>query len=509
MQTWYKSSPFYDVGIYVGGANYCGQHNGNGKCTAHTDPGLTTNWLAQTQGQGWDFLPLWVGHQAPCVNQSGLATFTDSNAGTVGADEANSASAAMAALGLSGTLIFYDMENYTSTPGDSCSTAIRKFLSAWVKGMNANGFDTVAVYGSPANAKNDFSQVAGITQVWIAAYGSNNINAPQVTVWGVTPLCDPFSVPSCSLWSDHQRVRQYLGDKKVSFGDNNQFAIDFDIADALVVGTPSETGSNNPTYTINVIGSGESMTVTGINDDGTAVGYADVPEGTSGCPMGATSWCGFTYSGGTFTWAQNQIQGQYTYTYFTGINDLGDVVGYSGIYGFYFDGSTFTAVNYPGGYATSPEGINDDGVIVGVWQDTSNGEHAFIDDGAGFSSYDYPGAEDTYFSSINGDGLIVASYYDGADFYSFVYNPVTSVYVPAVTYPGAVSTQLTSNLSNNGQVAGFALFSNNSFVNFLYDANDGVFTNLPSSIPGNAVGVNDHGQLVGGQGSGAYLATPQ
>ena len=57
MQAW-LSSPYRALGIYVGGANRaCGDGN------------LSAGWANAVQAQGWKLAPLYVGLQAPCVNQ--------------------------------------------------------------------------------------------------------------------------------------------------------------------------------------------------------------------------------------------------------------------------------------------------------------------------------------------------------------------------------------------------------------------------------------------------------
>lgn len=58
MKTWWSSSPFWNIGIYIGGANRgCSQ------------PNLTPSWVTyvQTAGQGgsWRLLPIWFGRQMP------------------------------------------------------------------------------------------------------------------------------------------------------------------------------------------------------------------------------------------------------------------------------------------------------------------------------------------------------------------------------------------------------------------------------------------------------------
>jgi len=513
MLTWWDASPFFDVGFYVGGINYCGQWNaGHTQCLSRTDPGLSTSWLTQAQGYGWGFLPIWVGPQAPCVIQTGLTKFTSANAAAQGTANATSAAAGMAALGLSGTMVFYNMENYTDDAQHVCSTAVRAFLTAWVSGMNANGYATTPVYGNPAPAQNDFKKVAGLTELWVAKYPFAG-NPPNITIWGLSPLCDPFSTPPCTLWSNHQRIHQYLANQTASYGDNNSITVDPDIVDAQVVAPPASAPGDPPpdndyTYTITAIGSGAtSTTPTGINDEGVVVGYASVPEGTLGCPI--FDWCGFIYSGGTYTWVQQQLQGEYVYTYFTGINDLGTVVGYSGIYGFSYIGGSFTALSYPSAYSTLPEGINDDGTVVGTWGDGQGNFHGFVEFGGTYTSFDYPGAQDTYLYSINGDGVIGGSYYTStAGFANFIYNFATGIYLTVPGYPGATSSGVAPMMSNNGQTPGLATLSG-AQVLFLYDENSGSFVNLPSNITVVPSTMNDLGQLIGGVGSSAYLATPQ
>ncbi len=107
-----------------------------------------------------------LGRAASTVRKSVWAVDVHAaNAQTQGTTEANSAAAAMANLGLSGTVIFYDMENYTPKTGDNCASAVQTFLRAWVSQMNVNGYATTAVYGNPGPAQRDFSLVSGLTEV--------------------------------------------------------------------------------------------------------------------------------------------------------------------------------------------------------------------------------------------------------------------------------------------------------------------------------------------------------
>lgn len=115
----------------------------------------------------------------------------------------------------------------------------------------------------------------------------------------------------------------------------------------------------------------QDVQVNGINDLGQAVGVANF--------IGAN---GFGYQrsflrseDGTISF----IAGPGPSNLFvdaTGINNLGQIVGdYTDLSqvsrGFFLDGSTYTALSVPGAVFTLAFGVNDSGVIVGVWDDPS------------------------------------------------------------------------------------------------------------------------------------------
>lgn len=100
----------------------------------------------------------------------------------------------------------------------------------------------------------------------------------------------------------------------------------------------------------------------------------------------------FLDSGGTFTTIS--VPGAYSTDAACGINDSGDIVGVyisptlNPLYGYPANGfsdvgGTFTTINVPGAGDTVAEGINNSGVIVGYYQQTSSypslGTAGFID----------------------------------------------------------------------------------------------------------------------------------
>ncbi|HZP73546.1 MAG TPA: DUF1906 domain-containing protein [Gaiellaceae bacterium] len=213
IQAW-SASPYRAVGIYIGGVNRaCKQTN------------LTPTWVQTTVGLGWSLLPLYVGLQAPCISQSGLQKVSTNvlTAGTQGNEAAADAASDATALGLpSGSPIWFDMEGYRR--GDAaCTRSVQAFASGWNSGMRASGF-VPGIYGSAASTISDVS--IGTAQpdlVWIA-----NWNGVQ-SVFG-----DPYV--SDSLWTNHQRIHQYKGGHRETYGGVT-INIDSNVVDSTVVGS--------------------------------------------------------------------------------------------------------------------------------------------------------------------------------------------------------------------------------------------------------------------------------
>lgn len=213
LQAW-DASPYRGLGIYIGGVN-----------RACSQPRLTSSWVSSTLGLGWSLLPLYVGLQAPCVSQSGLAKLssTPATASSQGSAAADDASAKATALGLpAGSPVYLDMEGYKL--GDAtCTRAVQSFVTGWVTELRADGF-LAGVYGSAASTIRDISQLGPALPdaVWIA-----NWNGVQ-SVFG-----DPYV--SDSLWANHQRVHQYKGGHNETWGGVT-INIDSNIVDGQVVG---------------------------------------------------------------------------------------------------------------------------------------------------------------------------------------------------------------------------------------------------------------------------------
>lgn len=111
MKTWWAYSPYYNIGIYIGGSNRaCSQAN------------LNSSWITNVQNGdygSWGILPIWVGPQMPpSCNTRTYRTYISTDTATAytqGRNEASAAYSAMVNLGMDirGTPIAYDLEGYS------------------------------------------------------------------------------------------------------------------------------------------------------------------------------------------------------------------------------------------------------------------------------------------------------------------------------------------------------------------------------------------------------------
>lgn len=203
MKHW-LASPYRVAGTYLGGVNWaCGYGN------------FTPSWVRDVSAEGWKFIPIWVGEQAPCSTLRGVARIDPAQAAAEGAAEAASAvSTAQSFSYGAGSTIYFDMEGY-STSNASCGQAVLTFLSAWTDGLHAAGYSS-GVYSSAGSGIKELAAQYGAASydgapytspdaVWIADWDGN----PQLTG-------DPY-VPD-SDWPAGTRLRQYAGGHNETWG---------------------------------------------------------------------------------------------------------------------------------------------------------------------------------------------------------------------------------------------------------------------------------------------------
>lgn len=214
------------------------------------------------------------------------------------------------------------------------------------------------------------------------------------------------------------------------------------------------TPINNP------VNPGGSIVVSGNNNGGQIVGwYANSQSAVYGFVGTASSLTGVQFA---------LPSGLTQPTFFTGINDTGQIVGYYGQgsgqnggtinRGFIFERDTFTTLNYPNSSGTVPYGINDAGQIVGTYVDASDRSvlHSFLQSAGTFTTLNAPNGLETVAMGINNAGQIVGSYTDSSCTHGFVYNSGTFT---TLDDPNAVcETNLgtfATGINDAGQVVGY------------------------------------------------------
>jgi hypothetical protein len=215
------ASPYRAVGIYVGGVN-----------RACADGNLSASWVESATSGGWSLFPLYVGLQAPCVSQKGLARIDPASAAAEGAAAASDAVGRAQFFGLeAGVPIYFDMESY-ATNDPSCTQAVQQFVMAWVDGLHAAGY-VAGVYGSAASMMRDM--------VPLATAGTSPPDQIDIGNWNgkESVFGDPY-VPD-AYWAHHQRIHQYRGGHKETWGGVT-INIDNDYLDGAVAGLPTPVG---------------------------------------------------------------------------------------------------------------------------------------------------------------------------------------------------------------------------------------------------------------------------
>jgi photosystem II stability/assembly factor-like uncharacterized protein len=221
MQTWWNQSPYTFFGLYIGGIHvpsFCSLAD--------------AAWVKAVHQQGWSFVPTWVGPQAPCSSYLHKMSSDPTISYQEGRQEADAASSAAAAKGLTnyglgGTIIYYDLEPY-GIPTPECRQPVSAFMNGWVERLIEQG-NFSGGYGSSSSYPSDWSTIQNIPDdIWPASWYTN-IYDPNATVFGISWLE--------GLWTNHQRIRQYAGEVNNTWGGVT-LNIDINVADGMVAMPP-------------------------------------------------------------------------------------------------------------------------------------------------------------------------------------------------------------------------------------------------------------------------------
>ncbi|HET7357146.1 MAG TPA: glycoside hydrolase domain-containing protein [Nocardioidaceae bacterium] len=209
MDAWRTGSPFWGVGIYIGGSNR--------QCQDQTN--LDAAWVRRQSRRGWRVLPIWVGPQASCAQREYASAVSPAPAGgyraarRAGRRQAFHAVQAARALDIpAGSTLWYDMEDYPLAD-DDCRRSVLNFLSSWSRRLHQLGFAS-GVYANVAAAiaSIDFADKVSPSayvepdQVW---YAWDNGRADT---WIRRSWVRPSS------WSPHRRIHQFRLDRSATYG---------------------------------------------------------------------------------------------------------------------------------------------------------------------------------------------------------------------------------------------------------------------------------------------------
>lgn len=238
MNAWNLRSPYSAIGIYISGnSRYCGDAY---------QPNLSYSWVAQNAANGWRFMPIHVGYQAPCyvnnpdsrVQKKHMST-TISTARSQARSDAAETIAALVKYGFAkGSVSYLDIEWYARTT--ACDNVVLEFADAWTEYLHSNGYKS-GVYSSGSAAIKAIDDArnanrAGFTlpdHLWIA--------------W-TNKVADTDGGPylSDSGWSNHQRIHQYENGVNVTYGG---YTINVD-KDFLDVGRGSQATAEPLPYDV-------------------------------------------------------------------------------------------------------------------------------------------------------------------------------------------------------------------------------------------------------------------
>ncbi|MGW2249321.1 DUF1906 domain-containing protein [Kitasatospora sp. NPDC001660] len=212
MQEWWDHSAYGALGIYTSGSQ---------RACAQTR--LTADWVSQARAMGWRFLPVHVGLQAPCSALNAKPMRIDpGQAVEQGRSEAAEAVRGLQTLGFDkGSPVYLDIEAYPmSDPG--CGQTVVNFALGWTQGLHDAGFRS-GFYSSLESGIADLAAAAWAGSsplpdaVWYGRWDGHADTAAPAPLGG-------------DLWVYHQRVHQYNGNVKETYGGAT-LSIDRDYVD--------------------------------------------------------------------------------------------------------------------------------------------------------------------------------------------------------------------------------------------------------------------------------------
>jgi hypothetical protein len=189
MRAFWNNTPFSNFGLYIGGVDL--------GC-----PTPNASYVSQVQSMGWQFMPIWVGPQAPCTPTTSVRMSPDpATAYQQGKAEALASYKQMVSLGMNtdGSPITYDMEHF-DTRNVACMNAVMSFIKGWVEQLHVPPAQKAGVYGS--TCASGLSRLAEISPAPDFIHGAS---------WDDNRKTTAMPCLSAGLWTNNQRHKQYAG----------------------------------------------------------------------------------------------------------------------------------------------------------------------------------------------------------------------------------------------------------------------------------------------------------
>jgi hypothetical protein len=221
-RAWWTNTPWSWIGLYIGGSEM-----------ACSQPNLSASYLNTLHSIGWRFNFIWVGPQAPC---SGFGVTFSSNTTTAysqGKAEARAARSKLISLGITnsaqGTPITFDLEAFNASACNALAAA-KSFVRGWVDQLHVAPAQSAGVYGSTcASQLQSYAAVHPPDYIWGANYDGNQRTSVMSCV-------------SSSSWTNHQRLKQYIGGHDETWG-GVRMNIDTDCSNGPVAPTGGNFGT--------------------------------------------------------------------------------------------------------------------------------------------------------------------------------------------------------------------------------------------------------------------------
>jgi hypothetical protein len=191
-----------------------------------------------------------------------------------------------------------------------------------------------------------------------------------------------------------------------------------------------------------------------------------------------------------------------TNTWLTGINDKNVLTGNTLNLGFIDQNGNYTYPNYPGAVYTGVNGINNNGDVIGQWEDSSNQFQGYLLINGQYTNLQFPGGSNTNPSGLNDKDTVVGTFLDSSfTQHGFVYSAGK---YQQVDFPGASSTAL-ADINDNNEMVGWYWPAQGQITGMVYI--NGQFKSLviPNASDGTSISaVNKLGHIAGVMGVRNY-----